>query len=214
MKSLYDLTAHPSLQQFPWEDTFVGLASAHKSVTTFYGDVHSTQYQHTAKGWKDKNSWRWYNALKHGVQVEGFNVNVTGFIGDWWWARMHEANVWQRTGNAEHFGALFDWLRICGMFESTGRILFFLQLKGAGSPQHTDFDPSAVPVHLREPTEFLWLTPPDNPKQLTVDGQEAPYACWFNHFLPHGSAAADRPQWSLRVDGKFTPSFRASLEQQ
>lgn len=212
MKDFYDLTDTPSLVSFPWENVYRGLAMSHKAVTTFYGDVHSTEYRHTEVGWADKNSWRWYNALKHGVNVEGFNVNVTTFIGPNWWARNHERDVWKPTINHKHFPELLEWISRSGIFNHTGRILFFIQLAGAGSPQHTDFNPMEVPEHLREPSEFLWITPPDNPKTLIVNGVAAPRACWFNHFKPHSSAPSNRPQWSLRIDGVFNKDFRERLK--
>jgi hypothetical protein len=205
--SVYDFTSAPMLQSFPWEETFVGLARANKTITTFYGDEHSKRHDTNDQRWKDRNEWRWYNVLRDGLTVEGFNVNVTSFIGEHWWARIHEP-VWLETVNAQYFDPLLQWITDSGIFNHTGRILFFIQLQNQGSPQHIDFDVERVPQHLRQPSEFLWLTPPTNPKKLLVDGELAPWACWFNHFKPHGTVAQDRPQWSLRVDGKFTDEFR------
>jgi hypothetical protein len=210
MKDIYDLSAIEPLKTFPWESVYRGLALADKSVTTFYGDVHSTKMRGTDKDWPNKNNWRWYNALKHGVQVEGFNVNLTGFVGEHWWARNHEP-IWAPTANMKYFDELQAWIKTSGIFKHTGRQLFFIQLAGQGSPDHVDFDPNGVPGHLRAPSEFIWLTPPENPKRFHIAGVQSPIACWFNHFKPHGTDPTDRPQWSLRIDGVFTDEFRNTL---
>lgn len=208
MNNWYDLTSEPSLQKFPWTSTIVGLANAHKTVTTFYGDIHSTGYADSIDEFPDRNTWRWYNALRFGVPVEGFNVNLNSYIGQYWWARIDEAEIWKPVPNQKFFPELMRWITESEIFKSTGRIVFFIQLQGQNSPDHTDFDPQKVPPHLREPSQFLWLTPQQNPKSFRVGGEKMPWACWFNHFIPHGTEAADRPQWSLRIDGKFTDSFR------
>ena len=211
---IFDFTSWPALQTFPWEEVYVGLAKAKKTVTTFYGDVHSTQYAHTHdERWSDRDQWRWYNSLRHGVNVEGFNVNVTVLpprLMTWreqWWARSHEP-IWEPTDNYKHFAALQQWLAGAGIFQHTGRQTFFIQIAGQGSPTHTDFDPLKVDVGLRKPGEFIWLTPPERPKKLHVNGEPAPWCCWFNHFDPHGSSPEQDTRWSLRVDGVFTDAFR------
>lgn len=210
---VHDFTGVPALSAFPWESVYDGLARSKKTVTTFYGDVHSTKFTHTARrGWADRDQWRWFNALRHGVGVEGFNVGLTGCVkmeyGDHWWARSHQADFWRPTDDMRHFAALQEWLRHSGIFESTGRQVFFIQINGQHSPVHTDFDPAGVPEELRAPGEFIWLTPPDRPKQLKVSGVEVPWCCWFNHFDPHGSDPATDTRWSLRIDGVFTQEFR------
>lgn len=206
---IHDFTKVPALASFPWESVYVGLAKAKKTVTTFYGDVHSTQYVSEADSrWADKDQWRWYNAAKYGVNVEGFNVNLNRSPGkDFWWAKNHEPG-WISTDNMALFSDLQTWLKSCGFFKHTGRQLFFIQLANQGSPIHTDFDPLEVPAHLRAPSEFIWLTPPDRPKTLTVEGVQAPWCCWFNHFTKHGSNPESDTRWSMRIDGVFSDDFR------
>lgn len=214
MSKVFDLTQLPALQTFPWDAVYEGLARARKTVTTFYGDVHSTQFTHTFdKRWTDRDQWRWFNALRHGVNISGFNVSITGLPAQYmqfnqhWWARSHEP-IWEPTTDAVHFGALREWLAQSGIFESTGRQVFFVQLAGQNSPRHTDFDPAGVPEHLRAPGEFVWLTPPQNPKRLMVNDQPAPWCCWFNHFDWHETLPETNTRWSMRIDGKFTEAFR------
>jgi hypothetical protein len=209
-----DLTAHPSLKDFPWESVYEGLAKSRKTLTTFYGDLNSTKFTHTLDNrWADRDQWRWYNALRHGINVEGFNVNVTSLPASLmhhsqhWWARSHEP-IWEPTDNTKHFVDLQSWIRGSGIFEHTGRQTFFVQLRGQGSMTHTDFNPEAVPEHLRTPGEFIWITPPEMPKRLLVSGEPAPWCCWFNHFEPHGCPPESETRWSLRVDGKFTKAFK------
>lgn len=210
-KSLIDLTAVPELMSFPWVSVCEGLARSNKTVTTYFGDEHSKQHETNDGRWSDRSTWRWYNAFSKGLNVEGFNVSLTSFIGEHWWARMHEPDIWKPTANYLHFTKLMQWLKVSQIFKHTGRIVFFIHLGGQTSPLHTDFDPLLVPEHLRQPSDFLWLTPPNNPKQLTVGHETAPWACWFNHFVLHGSAPVEnRTQWSLRIDGQFDPQFAAT----
>lgn len=210
---IIDFTTWPALSNFPWEEVYVGLAKARKTVTTFYGDIHSTQYTHTFdERWTDRDQWRWYNSLRHGVNVEGFNVSLSSCTNmsytNQWWARSHQSAFWKPTAEAALFPQLQQWIRESGIFTETGRKVFFIQIAGQGSPIHTDFDPSKVSPELRKPGEFIWLTPPQLPKRLTVDGQPAPWCCWFNHFSPHGSQPETDTRWSLRIDGVFTEEFR------
>jgi len=214
---MYDLTKLAALATFPWESVYEGLAKSRKTMTTFYGDVHSTKFTHTLDArWSDRDQWRWYNALKHGVNVAGFNVNVTALpaeymqFGKHWWARSHEP-IWVPTDNARHFGELRQWIKNSGIFKHTGRQTFFVQTAGQSSPEHVDFEPADVPENLRAPGEFIWLTPPDRPKHLSVKGVAAPWCCWFNHFDRHGTEAESDTRWSLRIDGGFTDEFKASL---
>lgn len=211
MKNIVDFTSHESLKTFPWESVYEGLARAEKTITTFYGDEHSKRHDTNDGRWKNRNEWRWYNVLKSGLNVEGFNVNLNSFLGDYWWARIHEP-VWVPTNNFKLFNPLIHWISSSGIFKHTGRILFFIQLANQGSPNHIDFDVLKVPENLRKPSDFLWITPPDNPKTLTINGEQAPWACWFNHFLHHGSAPKDIPQWSLRIDGEFSQIFRRQYD--
>lgn len=214
---IFDFTSWPALQTFPWEEVYVGLAKAKKTVTTFYGDLHSTQYAHTFdQRWADRDQWRWYNSLRHGVNVEGFNVSLSGCTHmrweDQWWARSHQSEYWKPTPEAAMFPQLQAWLHQSGIFKSTGRQVFFIQIAGQGSPTHTDFDPLKVDAELRKPGEFIWLTPPERPKRLHVNGVTVPWCCWFNHFDPHGSPPEQDTRWSLRVDGVFTDVFREQFK--
>jgi hypothetical protein len=215
--SVRDLTSVPALNTFPWETVYTGLAKSRKTMTTFYGDVHSTKFTRTLDDrWTDRDQWRWYNALRHGVNVEGFNVNVTALPNKYmhfdqhWWARSHEP-IWEPTDNAKYFDVLRQWIDNSGIFKHTGRQTFFIQIAGQSSPLHTDFDPAGVPEHLRKPGEFIWLTPPDRPKQLTIAGQTAPWCCWFNHFDWHGTAPEKDTRWSLRIDGSFSDEFKTKF---
>lgn len=210
MTEVRDFTTHAALREFPWEAVYKGLALAKKTVTTFnVGAI----YKHGLASVPDPvirpSDKRWYLALKHGYAVEGFNVNVTdpargidiseAILGCW------NPLLWTDNPNTVLFEKLRQWIKESGIFQCTGRISFFLTLPGQLSPQHTDFTYSGIDARARvECTDFLWLTPPDNPKALLSQGKQVPWACWFDPFEIHETLASPNTQWSLRIDGKYS----------
>lgn len=200
---LVDKTSHPALGTFPWESVYEGLARAEKTVATFnVGPIQKYGLENVRYNMLPTNK-RWYLAVKHGYPLEGFNVNVTEAITlPVAWFQCGDSKFWRPAANAKFFGPLLDWIEKSRLFTSTGRIVFFLNTPGLASPPHVDYVHNGVdlPKGVRQ-SEFLWLTPPDNPKQLYVDGQLAPWACSFDPMIEHWTTASDKTQWSLRIDG-------------
>lgn len=201
-----DYTGFDWMQRFPWEDVYRGLALAEKTVATFnVGEIQRYGLEHVDLDARPTDK-RWYLALKHGYEIEGFNVNVTVPAGaDTPWFRTGEAAAWMYGANAKHFRSLIGWINSTGLFSSVGRIVFFVTLPGQKSPPHVDYvhnDVERLP-NGASPSEFLWITPPDNPKQLLVGDAVAPWACRFDPMIEHQTLPSTKTQWSLRIDGKY-----------
>jgi hypothetical protein len=124
---------------------------------------------------------------------------------------LDRTEIWHHSSHASEFTLLMDLIHTLP-FESTGRILIMY-----------DDVPRAVPAH-RDHTEtetlheFIWLrTNLKKPffmlnnatgEKLMVDS----YSAWFDSVNQyHGSEPVDGLTFSIRVDGKFTESFRSQI---
>jgi hypothetical protein len=207
MPSIIDYTSHDFIKKFPWESVLQGMAWAEKTVTTFnVGEIQLHGLENVRLNMRPTDK-RWYLALKHGYVIEGFNVNVTEPKSlPTPWFQTGNSSFWQPSKNAQYFKPLLDWINASGMFSEIGRVVFFITLPGQFSPSHVDYvhnDLQKLPQGA-SPSEFLWITPPENPKQLIVGTQEAPWACSFNPFVEHYTNPSTRTQWSLRIDGVYS----------
>lgn len=206
--AITDLTKLPALADFPWEATHVGMARAVKAVTTFnVGAIYKHGLQSVPSSIVRPSEQRWYLALKYGYAVEGFNVNLRDPIkGDMKRAIFNccDPYFWTDNSNAAYFGDLYEWIDRSELFQAVGRITFFVTLPGQLSPKHTDYTYDGIDARTYvKCTDFLWLTPPDNPKVLLSEGQPVPWACHFDPLAEHETLASPNTQWSLRIDGKF-----------
>jgi hypothetical protein len=203
---LLDFTSHPSLSSFPWEDVYVGLARAEKTVATFnVEEIYTHGLQNVGYDMLPTEK-RWYLAAKHGYPLMGFNVNVTEAIQlPVPWFKTGDAALWKpSTRNAKHFASLLRWIDDCRIFSQVGRILFFLTLQGHCSPSHVDYANNGRSKPADAVNDILWITPPDNAKHFMVNGWQAPWACGFDPLSPHATLASDKVQWSLRIDGRYS----------
>lgn len=119
------------------------------------------------------------------------------------------------TSNAAHFPKLKKWLDalIGPVFESYGRILFFIHEHDCQLLTHRD-----GVAYAPHKNEFIWLNPKSTKKNFFVYDEHSDTkhyvetsAAFFNDLDMHGGDAGEYMSWSLRVDGKFTESFRKQL---
>lgn len=68
------------------------------------------------------------------------------------------------------------------------------------------YDLSKAPIEYQKRAEFIWLTNPNNPKQLVVNGKPA------GNFACHATLPSNTTKFSLRIDGKFTENFKKKLD--
>jgi hypothetical protein len=124
---------------------------------------------------------------------------------------LDRADVWRRSEAAIEFALLMDFIDTLP-FASTGRMLIMYDDRPREVPAHRDHTETEI-LHdflwLRTSTEkpFYMLNPTTGEKKM-VQG----YSAWFdtvNQF--HGSEAADRLTFSIRVDGIFTDELKALI---
>lgn len=199
-----NFTQHPAMESFPWESVYYGLGLAEKTVGTFNtGDIQKFGLQNIKYNMRPTDK-RWYLGLKYGFDIEGFNVNVTETKTiQVPWFQSGNPECWQPSKNYSLFTPLIKWIEDSKIFKHTGRILFFITLPGQFSPKHVDFVYNGINAPANFDSQFLWITPPDNPKRLIWNGIELPWACSFDPMLEHETLPSTKTQWSLRIDGAY-----------
>lgn len=212
MNDLYDLSNIIPVETIPWEELYTGIAKSVKYSLLYYG-----YYDKAIKG-SDGNylsleQAEWYKSVKYGDNLKGLGVvlrqpkdSKTS------WYTLGESKNWYDTENCKHFPELIKWINNSDIFTETGRILFFIQLIGTHTPPHVDDDLSKAPAEYQKRAEFIWLTDPNNPKQLVVNGKSAGNFAWFNNYKTHTTLPSNTTKFSLRIDGKFTENFKKKLD--
>lgn len=125
---------------------------------------------------------------------------------------LDRTELWRRSEEADEFAELMEFIATLP-FADTGRMLIIYDPLGRAVTPHRDHDQADV-RH-----EFIWfrtnlqkpfyMLDPGSGRKLYVEGHSA----WFdtvNQF--HGADSTGELSWSIRVDGRFTDSFRASLD--
>jgi hypothetical protein len=124
---------------------------------------------------------------------------------------LDDISVWRPSEEAAEFSELMDFIATLP-FAATGRMLIIYDDSGREVPAHRDHDSEEL-CH-----EFIWLrTSFDKPfymldprtgEKLYVEGHSA----WFdtvNQF--HGAEATGGLSFSIRIDGRFSDSFRSRI---
>jgi hypothetical protein len=143
-----------------------------------------------------------------------------GYLGDAFQQRVDDARVWQRRQNV--FPSVFKLINEGDVFESTGRVIFFITDHYCTIPVHQDYQhPQSgynIGHHAEAEKEFLWIRQSSKLKDLYIMDESnqqkhriTSQCAWFNTLDLHGGDAVREQSWSLRIDGKFTPKFREKL---
>lgn len=124
---------------------------------------------------------------------------------------LDRTELWRRSEEADEFAELMAFIETLP-FAATGRMLIIYDPLGRAVTPHRDHDQADI-RH-----EFIWfrtnldkpfyMLDPDSGRKLFVEG----YSAWFdtvNQF--HGAEPTGELSWSIRVDGRFTESFRTLL---
>ncbi|HEX8063910.1 MAG TPA: hypothetical protein VF535_11920 [Allosphingosinicella sp.] len=124
---------------------------------------------------------------------------------------LDDTEVWQPSDEAAEFSELMDFIATLP-FAATGRMLIIYDDSGREVPAHRDHDDADL-CH-----EFIWLrTNLDKPFYMLdprtgarnyVEGHSA----WFdtvNQF--HGADSTGGLSFSIRIDGRFSESFRSLI---
>lgn len=127
----------------------------------------------------------------------------------------------QLTDEAKYFPGVVDWvlkLKEDKIFEHIGRVIFF-HCEADGIPfEHRDLDANngvdvVVPhrnefIHIRPNTKkpfYIWN--PETKNKTYINTR----AAWWNDTDWHGGDRIMEQSYALRIDGKFTDSFRKVL---
>ena len=124
------------------------------------------------------------------------------------------------TPEAEHFPSVVNWIEsmVGTIFEDIGRVIFF-HCEADGIPfEHRDLDAkNGIDVVKPHRNEFIHVRP--NTKKAFYlwdpETKDKTYlntrAAWWNDVDWHGGERIMEQSYSLRIDGKFTESFRKQL---
>lgn len=124
---------------------------------------------------------------------------------------LDDTGAWRPSGEAAEFSELMDFIATLP-FAATGRMLIIYDDSGRAVPAHRDHD-SADLCH-----EFIWLRTnfdkpfymldPGTGEKLYVEGHSA----WFDTVNQyHGADSTGGLSFSIRIDGRFSDSFRAQI---
>jgi hypothetical protein len=206
MKDLYDLSMIIPVETIPWEEFYTGIAKSIKRGVPFYG------YNDDIVTGFNREQSEWYKSIKYGDNLKGLAVSLRFPKNPKSaWYTLGESKNWYETENYKNFPELIKWINDSRIFTETGRILFFIQLIGTQTPPHIDMDLSKAPIEYQKRTEFIWLTDPNNSKQLLVNGNPAGNFAWFDNYQTHETLSTNTTKFSLRIDGKFTDEFKKKL---
>ena len=125
------------------------------------------------------------------------------------------------TEEAAYFPNVVKWVEqliLDGIFEHIGRVIFF-HCEAGGIPfEHRDLDAkNGVDIVRPHRNEFIHIRPntkkafylwdPEKKNKVYLNTK----AAWWNDQDWHGGEQIMEQSYSLRIDGKFTESFRISL---
>lgn len=124
---------------------------------------------------------------------------------------LDDIDAWKPSDDSTEFSELMDFIATLP-FAATGRMLIIYDDGGREVPAHRDHDNPEL-CH-----EFIWLRTnfdkpfymldPESDEKLYVDSHSA----WFdtvNQF--HGADASGGLSYSIRIDGRFSDSFRSLI---
>ena len=142
-----------------------------------------------------------------GTQTIGLRRQINGG-----YKQLHEADCWEDTKCVNDFPELMDFIRDLP-FVSFGRAFAIFDYDGIAEPVHRDHgDPD---LHQ----EFIWFRPNKTKKFYIYDKAKhqknfvESFSCWFDTRHYHGVDPADGLSISIRVDGVFTETLRAVINQ-
>jgi hypothetical protein len=131
------------------------------------------------------------------------------------WEDKHDGEGKQFTAVAQQlFPRTIEYLRSLP-FEHIGRVVLFGLLPYQHAPAHRDSEPGqslsvaqSLSICPRGDKRF-YLTDPDREREVIVDSK----LYWFNDMDYHGVHPDPFFRYSIRIDGKYRPSFLRDLQQ-
>ena len=134
-------------------------------------------------------------------------------------AHRGDAKTWRPNKNAHLLPGVTEFVVSLPFFSSTGKVAIIVNKPNDVGVEHAD--------HALDDlvSEFVWIrtasskkrfyvkdqTPNETRHFVGVEGGGATVGWFDDHFLHNIVPVDDPAQWSIRVDGKFTPKFRELL---
>ena len=133
-----------------------------------------------------------------------------------------DPRTWKKNANAFLLPGVIDFVKSLPFFSQTGKIAIIINRANDTGVQHADIGQDDLV------SEFVWVRTASSRKRFYVvdpvtkervfaqaPGESAACVGWFDDHLQHNIEPVDHPQqWSLRIDGRFTPEYRALLSSQ
>lgn len=169
------------------------------------------------------NMWRMYCKLKFGAFSGSWIVPLTMMRPISGVDRYTSIDVQDAftliSEHAKLFPSVMKFTNNLDYFSEVGRVTFFIQDHHCPLPAHSDNPKLAFSDINRDdaPSEFMWLSPRRMKNFFILDEEThqkhfvTSKAAWFNSFDKHGGEPTSVMTWSLRIDGKFSESFRAKV---
>ena len=172
--------------------------------------------------YKDINNYKQRNKFTRFLKMSmgAYDPYIYYFLyeeGDW----NNRPGERQLTEEATYFPNVVQWIenmKVNGIFEHIGRVIFF-HCEADGIPfEHRDLDAkNGIDVVKPHRNEFIHIRPntkkafyiwdPKNKNKMYLNTR----AAWWNDVDWHGGERIMEQSYSLRIDGKFTESFREKL---
>ncbi len=186
-----------------------------------YADRANPELQGRLVRLSTQNKRRLYLKLKYGLYNPNSSVYLRKPI-DHNYFKIEYEDGCRNTENTQFFPGVMSWISTLPMQE-VGRVLFFVNEHDCRVEEHSDLKHSKsnrgyIAEHPHR-HEFIWI-------RGSIDGGKSFYvldeltgnkfyveghAAWFNSFDVHGADPSPTMTYSLRVDGRFTNSFRAQI---
>lgn len=172
--------------------------------------------------YKDINNYKQRNKFTRFLKMSmgAYDPYIYYFLyeeGDW----NNRPGERKLTEEAKYFPNVVQWIenmKVNGIFEHIGRVIFF-HCEADGIPfEHRDLDAkNGIDVVKPHRNEFIHIRPntkkafyiwdPKNKNKMYLNTR----AAWWNDVDWHGGERIMEQSYSLRIDGKFTESFREKL---
>lgn len=154
------------------------------------------------------------------VRLTDMDKSLAGEVATKFQQNVDNPKLWTQRRNS--FASVWKFIDECGVFESTGRITFFITDHNCHTPEHMDYDhPQSnygVGHHAHAEKQFLWISLRGKSlyvvdEQTGVRHTVSSRCMWFNALDRHGADAVPQQAWSLRIDGVFSKTFMRRLEE-
>jgi hypothetical protein len=186
----------------------------HKAYEEFLKLPETDPIKVNGKDFKDNDLSFYLKWAMGGYDLYSFYV-LYDFEEGW----SNDTSIRGRKPAADYFPGVIAWIDELvekDIFSHIGRVTFFVQEAGGISFEHRD--PSVDPEFPDVPSEFIHVRPSMDRPFYVRDSEtlEKTYidtrVGYWNDQDWHGGDSVLKPTYSIRIDGKFTASFKEKLK--